>query len=237
MNPKLDLYKCPIPVGLDIEGWEQVLIKENKEKLVEIKHQKIISRPEYFIQRIINSINKCYVRESVADLLVEATKNLPSGLKFIIFDAWRPIEVQSSLFRIEMQKIKKKNPVKKNDEIKNLTKKYVSVPSTNDLRPSPHLTGGAIDISVVNNRNELLDMGTCFDYFGFAAKTDYYESLKNRKELTKKEKNILQNRRLLYNLLCAIGFTNYPEEWWHFDYGNQFWGKLLNKDAIYGKIK
>lgn len=33
------------------------------------------------------------------------------------------------------------------------------------------------------------------------------------------------------------GFINYPEEWWHFDYGNQFWAKLAGKKAIYGAAK
>jgi D-alanyl-D-alanine dipeptidase len=31
-----------------------------------------------------------------------------------------------------------------------------------------------------------------------------------------------------------LGFTNYPEEWWHFDYGNQFYAKIKDKAAICG---
>lgn len=31
-----------------------------------------------------------------------------------------------------------------------------------------------------------------------------------------------QNRKILYDAMIIAGFTNYPEEWWHFDFGNQF---------------
>lgn len=42
------------------------------------------------------------------------------------------------------------------------------------------------------------------------------------------------NRRLLYTVMVEAGFTNYPLEWWHYDYGDQFWGHLSKRDAIYG---
>ncbi len=32
------------------------------------------------------------------------------------------------------------------------------------------------------------------------------------------------------------GFTNYPMEWWHYDYGNQFWAKIKGVNAIYGRV-
>jgi len=38
-------------------------------------------------------------------------------------------------------------------------------------------------------------------------------------------------------LLCAnVGFTDYREEGWHFNYGNQFWAKLNGTDTIYGAV-
>jgi len=30
--------------------------------------------------------------------------------------------------------------------------------------------------------------------------------------------------------MTSAGFTNYPEEWWHFDFGNSFW-------RFYGLLK
>lgn len=34
--------------------------------------------------------------------------------------------------------------------------------------------------------------------------------------------------------MAAQGFTAYHEEWWHFDHGDQFWGLVMGRPAIYG---
>ena len=47
----------------------------------------------------------------------------------------------------------------------------------------------------------------------------------------------MQNRRLLFNAMVDQGFTNYSEEWWHFDYGNQFWALINGVHAIYGSTR
>ena len=33
--------------------------------------------------------------------------------------------------------------------------------------------------------------------------------------------------------MSAQGFTAYHEEWWHFDYGDQFWGLATGRAACY----
>lgn len=47
------------------------------------------------------------------------------------------------------------------------------------------------------------------------------------------EAEALDNRRLLYHIMTSQGFTNDLEEWWHFDFGGQFWGKISGKRSIY----
>lgn len=79
-----------------------------------------------------------------------------------------------------------------------------------------------------------LDMGTNFDHFGSEAATNYYEKKSN---LTDPEKEIRNNRRLLYKIMRDAGFANYPEEWWHWSYGDQMWAANLGKQqALYGGI-
>ena len=34
--------------------------------------------------------------------------------------------------------------------------------------------------------------------------------------------------------MAAQGFTNYEEEWWHFDYGDPSWARLTGQPACYG---
>ncbi len=100
------------------------------------------------------------------------------------------------------------------------------------MRPANHLTGGAIDLTIANQHGPL-NMGTAFDDFIDKARTDYYEHIQNP---TQKEKQIKENRKLLKSIMEQAGFTNYPEEWWHYDYGNQNWALKTGNDAIYGGV-
>jgi D-alanyl-D-alanine dipeptidase len=68
-----------------------------------------------------------------------------------------------------------------------------------------------------------------FDHFGPETATVFFENASSKDALEYRH-----NRRLLFWAMAAAGFTNYREEWWHFDYGNQFWGVILNQPARYG---
>jgi D-alanyl-D-alanine dipeptidase len=115
------------------------------------------------------------------------------------------------------------------------TKKYVSFPSNHTAHPSPHSTGGSIDLSILDEQGKPLDMGTNFDEMTSLASTRSFEQRMGKEgKLNQKDKIILENRRCLYHCMTQAGFTNYHEEWWHFDYGNQFWGKATNQPAMYG---
>ncbi|MED4919243.1 M15 family metallopeptidase, partial [Geobacillus thermodenitrificans] len=47
---------------------------------------------------------------------------------------------------------------------------------------------------------------------------------------------IKENRKLLKSIMEKAGFTNYDEEWWHYDYGNQNWALKTGNEAIYGGV-
>ena len=78
-----------------------------------------------------------------------------------------------------------------------------------------------------------LEMGTVFDGVHPETATRFYEEL-NPAQLDDVARQCLTNRRLLWNVLVAAGFSNYPEEWWHFDFGNQFDAARTGRPAIYG---
>jgi len=231
---EIDINK-PIPSIQSIEGWKQVKIEENNEPFVSLNDfapNYIQVKSQYFEQKIKGALEICYCRKGVAQKLVEAAKHLPKGYKFLIWDTWRPIEVQQALFDNYKAKLLKNNPSFERQIIQKETEKYVSLPSLDIFKPSPHLTGGAIDLTIIDEKGKNLDMGTGFDFFGEKAKTDFYElKCTDNNELT-----FRNNRRLIYNLLINFGFTNYPEEWWHYDYGNQFWA-FASKTTAYYSLK
>jgi D-alanyl-D-alanine dipeptidase len=80
-------------------------------------------------------------------------------------------------------------------------------------------------------------MGTEFDAFEDNAQTRYFENMiAQGQRLSPKEETAAENRRLLFHVLTSVGFTNHLEEWWHYDFGNQFWGCIKKQPAIYGPI-
>jgi D-alanyl-D-alanine dipeptidase len=228
----------PIPFFKISPNWRKIKIEECGEELIpldDLKPRRIIIDPIYY--KGLPKKTKCYVREKVARLLCEASTMLPLGWKICIFDAWRPLKLQKLLYKKYRAKLKQKYPNISEKELNRRVVKYVSFPSLDPTNPPPHLTGGAVDLTLVDKTGKKLEMGTEFDTFSRKAHTRFYEvKLKKFGKLKSQELLWLKNRRILFHLLSSVGFTNYPREWWHFDYGDQFWADIKKTKAIYGII-
>lgn len=173
------------------------------------------------------------VRETVYKMMKEAEKLLPEGYKFKVYDAYRPIAVQQALWDYFRNVKRKENPDVSEEEVDRLTLFCVSFPSYNVLMPSLHNTGGAVDLTILGPNGEELDMGCGFDEFTDAAWTTYFEDEGKGAGTNDVARD---NRRMLYNVMTEVGFTNFPSEWWHFDYGTEKWGLFTNNVPIYGGI-
>ncbi|MFQ5688057.1 MAG: M15 family metallopeptidase [Candidatus Scalindua sp.] len=241
LKQKFDLTSyasLPIPPLRNPEGWREINIHECAERLVPlstINLDQIDVDSRYYKERYSNAMKECYVRETVARQLCKASEMLQPGWKIVIFDAWRPVELQLQIFEKYKTKLKNKYPEYPEHRLNQEVQRYISFPSSNLTCPSPHVSGGAVDLSLRDDSGKNLDMGTEFDAFCEESYTCYYElKLEQGGELTHQEQIRLENRRILYHTLTRVGFTNFPEEWWHFDYGNQFWARIKGKEAIYG---
>jgi D-alanyl-D-alanine dipeptidase len=83
--------------------------------------------------------------------------------------------------------------------------RYVADPA----KGSGHNRGIAVDLTIVSLKDgKELDMGTGFDNFTDSAHQDYI----------KLSENVLNNRKLLRNLMVENGFAIFPTEWWHYYY-------------------
>ncbi len=221
-----------IPDFVPIGDWKSVHITECGEPLVLINNidPQIEVDPQYFYQQIQGTSPDVYLRAGAAERLLEAARLLPHDYRLLILDGFRPIQVQQALFDAFFNRLRQENPEKPDKELTALTQTYVSLPSVQPERPSPHATGGAVDLTLIGPEGLLLDMGAEFDTFDITARTDYF---KCNPYFT----DYHQNRRKLYQVMTSSGFTNYPEEFWHFDFGNQFWGKISSREAAYGLVE
>lgn len=121
-------------------------------------------------------MNECYVREGVYRYLLEVARGLPAGMGLIILDGWRPWRVQQYLFDTLQEAIRGHHPGLDEQELLARTREFVSVPSYEPGAPSPHLTGGAVDVTLSNADGLPLDMGTLFDEAVSASHTAYFET-------------------------------------------------------------
>jgi D-alanyl-D-alanine dipeptidase len=235
-----ELQEVPIPPLPSIAGRESVSISECGEALVSLdglRASGIALQPEYCRQDYSAALNDCFVREAVRMKLLAAARHLIPDRYLVILDAWRPVELQRQIFDRIRSTLKSRFLDATDNDLDEKTKVYVSYPSLNADAPPPHLTGGAVDLSIADKDLALLEMGTSFDHFGPEAGTRYFEEkLAAGDLLSRKEQLALKNRRLLFHLLSNQGFTNYREEWWHFDYGDQFWGKSAGTSSPYGPV-
>lgn len=234
------------PVPIDEVAWDwqlshEPLIIENHEPLVKANFypEKIVTAPEYFEQGIPRTLMSTYIRKGVYDRLLSAADRLPSGYKFVLLDVWRSNKAQQSLVDILKRQLSQLYPELSEPALMKRVLVTVAPPSHDLEKPSPHNTGGAVDLSIVDEQGEPLAFGTDFDDHTEKARTSYYEEqLENGRTLTPDEELYLNNRRLLFGLMTDAGFTNYTDEWWHFDYGNQNWAWKSNADhAVYGSTQ
>lgn len=190
--------------------------------------------PSYFIRKVeirdsgeklvfVNESER--VRKTVSDKIKKAEKFLPEGYSFFVAEGYRSPKRQQDMWDAEFDDVKKQNPNLDNDEIERLTSLRIARPGTNS---GAHQTGGAIDITIIDENGQKLNMGT--EIVEFNKKTNMNSNL-----LTEEEKD---NRLMLAKALSQVGFNNYPAEWWHWSYGDKMWAAYKKQPfAIYGPVE
>jgi zinc D-Ala-D-Ala dipeptidase len=190
--------------------------------------------PPYY-HAIPGSIDRLLLRRGVVERLAKINARLASAdLELWLFDAWRPQAVQiyfhDHWFPAEL---KRRNPALSGEALTAEVERYWAAPSDGADAPSPHATGGAVDLTIRWRSGEPLWMGSLFDDASEIAHTGLLETATDRFSFSADEARA--NRRLLYWLTTEAGFAANPSEWWHFSYGDQMWAKLTGAHAaLYG---
>lgn len=181
----------------------------------------------YFRKGLPGAENDCFLRVGTVERLKKAAEMLPENLKFVVLDGWRSYDTQLALYEGIKKDLEAQNlpPEKMQEEIS----KFVARPTRDLTKPSPHLTGGAVDLTIADE-NGWLDMGTGFDDFTEKAALEWYEK---HDSLPDQEERIRDNRRLLRKVMEEAGFVSNEEEWWHYDYGNRRWATATGNPTLY----
>lgn len=217
----------PLPVLRHPGVWRDVPIDGVDEPLVEVADigGRVVDDPQYFQWGLPGARKRSLLREGVATRLARVAEALPADLTLVVWDGWRSFETQNALYTDWRGQLAEQHPDWSAELLDAETSRYVSVPSADPRRPAPHITGAAVDLTLGDEDGEPLDLGTNFDAFvpeaGAMALEDTAGAARDL-------------RRLLFWSMIDQGFTAYVEEWWHFDFGDQFWGSILGRPALYG---
>ena len=200
------------------ESIKKVRVLENNDFLVDI------SEDNSFVFAV-SLKSPIYVRNEVYYKLKKVMEMLPDGICLKIYDAYRPIEKQRESWEKALREtIKEKNNLPQ-EKIERLSRLKVADPSKGEY--GGHQTGGAIDVSLCDEKGKELDLGTKVAEYNKKTKTQ-------NSFLLKKEK---KNRKILNESMVAVGFKNFPAEWWHFCYGDRMWAAYsARKTCFYGFI-
>lgn len=177
------------------------------------------------VQRKSKSIS--FARREIGKKLLKVQALLPSGIKLIVKECYRPMSVQKGFWERYSSALTAKFPNWSEEEIYTECSKLVA-----PIEVAPHTTGGAVDLTLADASGKWLDMGTEFNASPLETQNATYINAENITEFAK------QNRKLLVDAMIAVGFVNYPTEWWHWSYGDKYWALLTGEpNAIYASTE
>ena len=221
-----------IPARTESSRWGKLPLSECGELLVTLTETpRMRLKPVYAELALAGASTNMQLRSGALTRLNQAVSLLPETLGVLVLDVFRPLEVQQALWDWQWREVQRDYPHFSRTEIYEKVRHFVAEPSADPTRPTPHRTGGAVDLTLfdVATGEELL-MGTAFDDATDATVTNWFERHPQEPFTT--------NRRLLYYVMTEAGFVNYPNEWWHFEYGTRRWaGSLGIKTALYGSAE
>ena len=101
-----------IPDPTSISGWKEIPIIENREPLIRLNEldPRIEIGAEYYRMGIREASSIQFLRQEATERLIFASSILPPEFKLVIFDAFRPLSVQSVLFENQVQDLREQNP-------------------------------------------------------------------------------------------------------------------------------
>lgn len=211
-------------------------IFENGEPLELLNPAEFACHPLYF-KNGYTDVSEIKLRSGVIAKLRKVNEKLKqiSDYQLKIYDGFRPVALQEKMYNQTYEKFKIERPELSENELAELTNVYWAFPSRDPLAPPPHNTGGAVDLTLLDKEKKEIEMGTEVDDLTPKAFTNFFAE--NGK--TEKKADLYHsNRMLLKDVMEEVGFKNYPEEWWHFDCGNQEWAALAGEEkAIYGSAE
>lgn len=170
----------------------------------------------------------------------EVRDMLGAPAHIVIDDGLRPLQVQEFAWSVAWPSIiRKMNPEQFSDPSipipEEILTKYVAKPgSTDTVTPTPHLTGGALDVGLASlETGEKFNRGHAGGAIKGTAYPDFHEgyhlvdgesdiqNVAGQAEIAKESSEVMNYRRILYHAMTKVaGLYVNPTEIWHYGIGD-----------------
>lgn len=196
-----------------ISHLQAIPYKDNGELLVNLKKTTSNICSDY--RRIDSGLKAILVRKAVADKLLRVQNQLELYdplMQLLVVEGYRSLAYQEKYYLKEFLAQFQTNPSLHLDLLLERTHQFVALPTV-----AGHPTGGAIDLTIAYNGEEI-DLGGKIADFSFPELLPTHSSLITPEQA--------KRRILLHDLMVAEGFTPFYGEWWHFSWRSRM-GSLL----------
>jgi zinc D-Ala-D-Ala dipeptidase len=220
----------------EIKPYLSISITECGESLVAIPTTFALTTPHAYqvLGAEYGDLSPYYLREGVLRCLEKSQEYLQSmrpNWHIRIFDAYRPISVQKLMVDRTFRQLTEARgwnadnlTPAQNSEIMNRVLQFWAIPSLDPNTPPPHSTGAAVDVTLQDDRGQVVNMGSEIDEISPRSFPDYFKV-----DDSQETQQFHANRELLYAVMSYSGFQRHPNEWWHFSHGDQMWAWLVNQ--------
>lgn len=194
-----------------------------------------------------------YLRHSVVEAIAKINAALKSSAITDFFGSEVELYIEDALRSISLQKrlhdelvpalLRRNQPDISQEELDRRIEDIIAVPSTDPKKPSPHATGGALDIVLRFKQDTLgyikgsgVPVGHADGDTSLRIAIDFFEQNEPQSE---EDRLAQRNRRAYYAIMTGAAFgvntglVNNPTEWWHWGRGDQLSEKVRGSQFAY----
>jgi len=166
-----------------------------------------------------------WLRLTVCGMLQRASDSLPSQLTLLVATGLRTMDMQAAGYSTYRESLKEAHPNWPQSTLNREANRFFHPPHAK--APPGHTTGGAVDVRLLADGDEL-------DTWSTLLATDARTWHTFHRGLTPQAR---EGRQILYDAMVGAGFSNCYDEWWHYSYGDSGWACRLDRPhAVYGQV-
>jgi len=195
---------------------ERILIEECGEPIADVRER---------CPGVLVNAPLPWLRGTVCRMVSEAVARMPSGVRMLVTTGMRTLEMQAAGYEAYVSHLRGEHPDWPKPILHRQANRFFHPPHSKC--PPGHTTGGAVDVRLVDDEGRELDMWSAL----LQSSNSTWPTFSRRVS-----PEVREMRKILYDAMIGVGFSNCWDEWWHYSYGDSGWAARLARPlAVYGR--